>query len=507
MPSKFKYNSKYAIKSLTVGLFFIALLAVSLGLSHYLLTRQLTDVASKLEHEYEQRLLAAKAQMREVQAMLQENKETHCSEETIKLLKKKLFTQSDQPVPWVKFNDEDIICSAIGRWPIPPGGKLLSRDIDGHGLVKTTDVSAFSKQKVIYARAADSLTKVFVPVQSIGAVNRVLADCQACGGINIKANSHDWLSQNTDANPFASIEYQAKGSQFKYTLISNESARNLLWLTVFLLLLLPAAFLGFTLYLYREKIFKFYWHRRFVSAMKKEAFYLAYQPIIDTKAGQVFAVETLLRWRKKNGDCRETCSYIKMLEQDSVMPQLTKWMIKTALSELKSLLRSNQIARCSINISAKQIEQQDLLPYLQLLANNGYPVDQLCFELTERQPIESLQVIREFIAGCKQLGCRIKLDDMGVGYGGGLLIQQLEFDCLKINKAFIKIVLSEQNQPFLIRSYIAIAREMNINLIAEGVETREQALYLQELGIHLHQGWLYSKALPATELRTYLLNS
>ena len=189
------------------------------------------------------------------------------------------------------------------------------------------------------------------------------------------------------------------------------------------------------------------------------------------------------------------------------MPQLTKWMIRTALSELKSLLRSNQIARCSINVSANQIEQQGLLPYLQLLASKGYPVDQLCFELTERQPIQCWQDVREFIAGCKQLGCCIKLDDVGVGYGGGLLIQQLAFDGLKINKAFTKLVLSEHSQPFLLRSYINIAKEMNISLIAEGVETQEQAEYLKELGIHLHQGWLYSKALPATELRQYLLDN
>ncbi|GIU37914.1 EAL domain-containing protein [Shewanella schlegeliana] len=507
MPSKFKYNSQYAIKSLILGLFFIVLLAISLGLSHYLVTQQLTAVAVQLDGEYQQRLLAAKAQMKEVQAMLQEEQETHCSEETIKLLKQKLFMQNTQPVPWVKFNDENIICSAIGRWPVPPGGIQLNRDIDGNGLVKATDARTFNKQKTIYASTTDSSAKIFVPVQSADAINKILAVCQMCGGLSIKVSGHDWVSRNAHIPPLSSIKYQAKNSNFEYTLIANENAKTQLWLTVFLLLLVPSALLGCILYLFRERLQKFYWHRRFVSGLKREAFYLAYQPIIDSENEQIFAVETLLRWRKKNGECRETSSYIKILEQDSVMPQLTKWMIKTALSELKSLLRSNQIARCSINVSAKQIEQQDLLPYLQLLANNGYPVDQLCFELTERQPIESLQVIREFIAGCKQLGCRIKLDDMGVGYGGGLLIQQLEFDCLKINKAFIKMILSEQNQPFLIRSYIAIAREMNINLIAEGVETREQALYLQELGIHLHQGWLYSKALPATELRTYLLNS
>lgn len=506
MPSKFKYNSQYAIKSLTASLILIALMAVSLGLSHYLLTRQLTDVAIKLEHEYGQRLVAAKSQMSEVLAMLQKKQETHCSEETIKLLKLKLFIQSDQPVPWVKFNDENIICSAIGRWPIPPGGKLLSSDIDGYGLVKATDVSALNKQKMIYAIATDGAAKLFVPVQSTGAINRVLADCQMCGGINIKVNGHDWVSQNTDANPFASIEYQAKGSQFKYTLITNESARNLLWLTVFLLLLLPTALLAGIGYLLRDRVIKFYWHRRFISGLKRAAFSLAYQPIVDTQNGKIFGVEVLLRWRKKNGEWRDTNSYIKMLEQDSVMPQLTKWMIKTALSELKSLLRSNQIARCSINISAKQIEQGQVLAYLQYLANNGYPVDQLCFELTERQPVESWQQMLEFISGCKQLGCRIKLDDVGIGYGGGMLIQQLEFDCLKINKAFTKLLSNEHTQPFLIRSYVAIAKEMNISLIAEGVETKEQAELLKELGVHLHQGWHYSKALPATELRAYLLS-
>lgn len=506
MPSKLKYNRQYVAQSVIAGVVFITLLAISLGLSHYLLTRQLTDVAVKLEHDYQQRQTIAKAQMKDVHAMLQKEQVFHCSEETIALLKKKLFIQNDQPVPWVKFNDEDYICSAIGRWPLPPGGILLSRDIDGHGLVKASDARTFNKQRTIYSSTTDSTAKVFVPVQSADAVNKVLADCQVCGGVTIQVNGHNWVNHNVDGNPFASIEYQATDSKFKYTLFANESARNQLWLIVFILLLLPAAFLASMIYLFRQRLLQFYWHRRFISALKKEAFYLAYQPIVDTKNEQIFGVEALLRWRKKTGECRDTSSYIKTLEQDSVMPQLTKWMIKTALGELKSLLRSNQIARCSINISTKQIENNQLLLLLQQLANSGYPVDQLCFELSERQPVTCWQTMREFIAGCKQLGCRIKLDDVGVGYGGGLLIQQLAFDCLKINKAFTKLILSQHHQPFLIRSYVAIAKEMDICLIAEGVETEAQAQYLQELGIHLHQGWLYSKALPAAELRTYLLS-
>ncbi|GIU19977.1 hypothetical protein TUM4445_23030 [Shewanella sp. MBTL60-112-B2] len=437
--------------------------------------------------------------------MLQQEQETYCSDETIELLKKKLFVQNAQPVPWVRFIGENTICSAIGRWPVPAGGEIIYRDIDGNALVQADDARTFNKQQTIYASVIDGTAKVFVPVQSADAINKILAECQMCGGIKVTVNGKNWMAQNTDGNPFASIGYQSKDSDFAYTLIANESARNQLWLTIFLLLLIPTALLAGVLYLVSPQLIKFYWHRRFYCAFKNESFYLAYQPIVDTENEQTFGVETLLRWRKKDDQYWETGSYIGILEQDSVMPELTKWMIKTALSELKSLLRSNQIAKCSINISAKLIEQGQLLPYLQLLANKGYPVDQLCFELTERQPVESWQQIHEFVAGCKQLGCRIKLDDVGIGYGGGMLIQQLEFDCFKINKAFTRLLSVENNQPFLIRSYVAIAKEMGISLIAEGVETKEQAELLKNLGVHLHQGWLYSKALPASELRTYLL--
>ncbi|MGP1782615.1 EAL domain-containing protein, partial [Shewanella frigidimarina] len=163
MPSKFKYNSQYAVKSLAAGLILIALLATSLGLSHYQLTRQLTAVAVQLDNEYQTRLLAAKTQMKEVQAMLNKEQETHCSEATINSLKQKLFEQSDQPVPWVKFNDETLICSAIGRWPVPKGSRLLSRDIDGHALFDGEDNRTFNRQKTIYASAASSTAHIFVP--------------------------------------------------------------------------------------------------------------------------------------------------------------------------------------------------------------------------------------------------------------------------------------------------------------------------------------------------------
>ncbi|MCL1140560.1 EAL domain-containing protein [Shewanella pneumatophori] len=477
-----------------------------MALSHYQLASQLTDVAIKLDSEYQQRLKIAKAQMTAIQVMLQEEQKSYCSEETISLLKNKLFKQSNLPVPWVRFNDENIICSAIGRWPVPEGGRLLSKDIDGHGLFEGMDARTFNKQKTIYASATNSSTKVFVPVQSIQEITQILSNCNVCGGIYVHINGIDWINNDYENDAFVRINYQAENSNFKYTLTAHESARNQLWLTIFLILLLPTAALAWLSFVCREAIIKAYWHQKFTRALKNEAFHLAYQPIIDTDKARVYSVEALIRWRNKNGSYRETNSFIRYLEQDLLMPKITKWMIKTALNEMKSLLMSEQIQKCSINISAKQIEDGELLSYLQHLANNGYPLNRLCFELTERQPILSWQAMRDFIAGCKQLGCLVKLDDVGTGYGGGLVLQQLEFDYLKIDKAFIKILTEASSQPFLLRSYIAIAEEMDIKLIAEGVETTAQAEHLKQLGIHLHQGWLYSKALPADELRRYILN-
>ncbi|WP_248471457.1 EAL domain-containing protein [Shewanella sp. 1CM18E] len=492
--------------SVVAGIIFLGLLAVSLGLSHYLLSKQLTDVAIMLDSDYQKRLATAKIQMTQVQQMLQEQQESHCSDKTISLLKNKLFKQSTLPVPWVRFNGENIICSALGRWPAPSGGRLLSRHMDGHGLFEGSDDRTFNQQKAVFAGVTDSVAKVFVPVQSIQAITNELAVCQACGDITVEVNGVEWINRRTQPHPFFTIEYQADDSDFKYILSANESARNQLWLTLFLLLLLPCLILIWSTYLFRLPIIKFYWHKKFAQALKKEAFYLAYQPIIDTNNHKTYCVEALLRWQVKGGGHRETSSYIRYLEQDSIMPKITQWMIKTTLNELKSLLLSEQIAKCSINISAQQIEHGNILPYLQHLADRAYPIEKLCFELTERHPISCWTKVREFIAGCKQLGCQIKLDDVGTGYGGGLMLQQLEFDYLKIDKAFTKMLTTELNQAFLIRSYIAIATEMNIGIIAEGVETQTQAEMLKQLGIHLHQGWLYAKALPARELRDYLLN-
>lgn len=506
MLSKFKCTPSYAVKSVVAGVVFISLLIISMTLSHYQLSNQLTDVAIKLDTEYQQRLLIAKAQMTEVQAMLQEEQETICSTETVDLLKNKLFKQSNLPVPWVKFNNDNMICSAIGRWPTPTGGRVLSRDMDGHGLFEGMDARTFNKQKTIYASATNSHAKIFVPVQSIQEITHILSGCSVCGGIKVHINGIDWIESEYQANAFVRIAYQADNSAFKYTLTANESARNQLWLTIFLLLLVPTALLVWLSYVCREPIIKAYWHRKFTTALKKEAFYLAYQPIINTDSMRVYAVETLIRWRNKNGSYRETSSFIRYLEQDQLMPQITKWMISTAFSEMKSLLMSEHIQKFSINISAKQIEDGGLLNYLQQLAKSGYPLDRLCFELTERQQISCWQTMREFIAGCEKLGCLVKLDDVGTGYGGGLILQQLKFDCLKIDKAFTKMLSDELSQPFLLRSYIAIAEEMDICLIAEGVETESQANYLKQLGVHYHQGWLYSKALPAKELRHYVLN-
>ncbi|WP_108945257.1 EAL domain-containing protein [Shewanella halifaxensis] len=506
MPSRLKYNRKYVTSSVLAGTIFIALLAISLGLSHFRLSHQLTEFAKTVETEYQKRLVAAKTQMVAVRKVLRQEQVTQCSQETIELLKNKLIVQNNRPIPWVRFNDNQEVCSAIGRWPEQAGGKLLSRDIDGQGLYEGADHRTFNKQKTIYASLTGSIGSLFIPVQSAQEISDQLASCNVCGGIEVEVAGKKWISRNAQITPFFSIEYQAIDSDFKYTLIANESVRNQLWLTIFLLLLLPTLFASWSIYLLRKPIYIAYWHKKFSAALKKEAFYLAYQPIIDTSNNKPYSVEALLRWQSEDGNHHSTSSYIRYLEQDSIMPKVTRWMIKTALVELKSPLLSEQISKCSINISAKQIERDDIVAYLRTLAAHGYSVDKLSFELTERQPISSWEKVREFITGCKQLGCLVKLDDVGTGYSGGLMLQQLEFDCLKIDKAFTKILVSDVSNPFLIRSYIAIAKELEIGLIAEGVETLEQADRLKALGIHLHQGWFYSKALPAAELRTYLLN-
>ncbi|WP_331253379.1 EAL domain-containing protein [Shewanella schlegeliana] len=473
---------------------------------HEIYTRLATRVYD-FDSFYSQRLESANRSLVVIEQELQDLTVNTCSQEVVDALKSQLLTSDNQLIVWVRFTGGQCICSALGvsQLPQPQYYNVIGSMENGLHIYQEVDSRNLNAKKPIYVGRHTEQYKLFIAIELLPYIEDTLENCSDCGMFSIHLeNQYELFRIKSSDLYWGVLEYRSETTGLIYRFSLNLYTKALLWFGYFIAVIafFSMFFVGWQLL--KGGLGQYYWHRLFTAALSKKEFYLAYQPIVDTENLDSLGVEVLLRWSLRDGTTRSTCDFIGALERDPIMPEVTRWVVKTALTELRGLLDANVIRWCSINVSAMEIEQGQMHQFLTELVNQGCPVEYLSFELTERVPISNWQQLEQFILLCQELGCKVKLDDVGTGYGGSLCLQHLEFDYLKIDQQFVGYLGTPESKLSLIESYIAIAKELNIKVIAEGVETQEQAEILKTLGVNLHQGWLYSKAMPIKELKAYL---
>ncbi|WP_223296247.1 EAL domain-containing protein [Shewanella halifaxensis] len=456
---------------------------------------------------YSQRLESANRSLVAIEQELQGLTVDTCSQEVVDVLKGQLLTSDNQVIVWVRFTGGQLVCSALGisQLPQPQYYNVIGSMENGLHIYQEVDSRNLNAKKPIYVGRHTEQYQLFIAIDLLPYIEDKLDNCSDCGMFSIQLdNQYELFEIKSSDLYWGTLKYSSEITGLTYRFSLNLYTKALLWFGYFIAVIAFFSMLFVGWQLLKGVIRQYYWHRLFTTALNKKDFYLSYQPVVDTENLDCFGVEALLRWSCRDGTTRSTCDFIGSLERDPIMPEVTRWVVKTALTELRELLDANVIRWCSINVSAMEIEQGQMLLFLNDLVEQGYPVEYLSFELTERVPISNWQQLKQFIQLCQELGCKIKLDDVGTGYGGSLCLQNLDFDYLKIDQQFVGHLGTPQSKLSLIESYIAIAKELNIKVIAEGVETQEQAEILRTLGVNLHQGWLYSRALPVKELSAYL---
>ncbi|MCK8043444.1 EAL domain-containing protein [Shewanella sp. 1CM18E] len=485
-------------------------LVISYYLVHYRVFTTFSAKVIKLDNLYVEGLATANKNLLSIQDELEAIETEACSAETVNVLRNHILTSTEQDIVWIKFIDEKLICSALGATEVNGPNYFRIDESKEHGLHIYQQGNCSNSEALwpIYVARMTSQYQLFVGVDAVQDMADILPYATLSDGLSIDLDNGNNLLRIDHGDPDSeTMKFHSRVTDLRYCFSIDSLAKNLLWLNYFLFSMLAYALVLFIGYFLRGAAKQIYLNRSFRQALRKEAFFLAYQPIVDTCEDKVFGVEVLLRWRNADDSIRNTGDFIGQLELSPVMPEVTRWIMLTALNELRGLLKQQMIAWCSINISAKEIEQGLMHQFLLELAEQGYPVEYLSFELTERIPISDWDKLKQFVDVCQQLGCKIELDDVGTGYGGNLWLQNLDFDYLKIDQQFVSRLGKPGNKLSLILSYMAIAEELNISVIAEGVETQAQADILNSLGVNLHQGWLYSKALPALELEQYLYDN
>lgn len=268
-------------------------------------------------------------------------------------------------------------------------------------------------------------------------------------------------------------------------------AAFLLLLTIFLLLLRNS-------YKLRVQLHKSLRYR-LQDAVAQHQLQAYYQPIINASTQRIVAAEALIRWITPEGEVILPNSFIAELEQSTLINEVTQQTIITMPKDLAAILTADSQFRCGVNIIAEQIESPICVDWLTQLAAEGYPCQQLALEITERSPIYDMANAKLNLERFRALGCWIELDDAGTGYGGASYVQQLHLDVMKIDKLFIDTLGLIDNRTQVLDAYVNMARSLNLEVIAEGVETLTQSQALLARGVHLQQGYLFAKPMPAKE--------
>lgn len=220
-----------------------------------------------------------------------------------------------------------------------------------------------------------------------------------------------------------------------------------------------------------------------------------YQPIIDTSTKQLVGVEVLVRLKDKKGRIILPGQFIDYLESTKAILPITQQLVEDAFEELHPFISINSSFKCSVNITALHLENDDFYHFLK---RQHLPTYCLSLEITERYPITDWDSASAAVARLKSLGLSVSLDDAGTGFGGNSYLQYLDLDTVKIDRIFTNSITSGNSG--VLDSYVVMAQQLGLNIIAEGVETQLESTELHLRGVYIQQGYFHGKPMPVDEL-------
>lgn len=241
-------------------------------------------------------------------------------------------------------------------------------------------------------------------------------------------------------------------------------------------------------------------------ALERREFELHYQPKVDIQKNQVVGMEALLRWRHPEKGLLPPNEFIPLAEETGLIIPIGRWVIEEACVQNKAWQdKGLPKLRVAVNISGVQFRQKDLLASInQALANSGMAPRFLEVEITESVVMQNASETIITLEHLRRAGVHIAIDDFGTGYSSLSYLKRFPMNTLKIDRSFIQDVSEDMDDAAIVRSIIGLAHNLRLNVVAEGVETKQQLQLLHSLGAAEYQGYYMSKPLPATEFERYL---
>ncbi len=246
--------------------------------------------------------------------------------------------------------------------------------------------------------------------------------------------------------------------------------------------------------------------RKLRNALDTGAFLLHYQPQVDLASQRIIGIEALLRWPIKGDGMMQPALFIPAAEECGLIVPLGEWVIQEACRCAQRCHVGGMADMViAVNLSAVQLLRGNIVETVRkALAESGLPPHCLELELTESMLIQDTEHTLEIVRQLKSLGVQLSLDDFGTGYSNVSYLKRLKVDKLKIDQSFVRDLSANSESVAIVRAMIEMGRSLNLNIIAEGVETETQAALLRELACHHAQGFLFHRPIPEQDLAALL---
>jgi EAL domain-containing protein (putative c-di-GMP-specific phosphodiesterase class I) len=253
-------------------------------------------------------------------------------------------------------------------------------------------------------------------------------------------------------------------------------------------------------------------HNELKLALERNELMLYYQPIIDLQNMKIAGFEALMRWKHPEKGMISPGIFIPVAEESGLILELSRFALGVACDAVKKLdsaANKNLIGRdrlfVGVNFSVKDFAEGDLFNHMKTtLESTGTDAAQIHLEITETLLMEAPEAAKAELEKCREIGLNVSIDDFGSGYSSLSYLHYFPIDTLKIDQSFIRSMSAHPASLVLVKSIIGLARNLGMKVIAEGVETQQEAAQLRALGCEFVQGFWFSKPLPFDAAQNFL---
>jgi diguanylate cyclase (GGDEF)-like protein len=245
-------------------------------------------------------------------------------------------------------------------------------------------------------------------------------------------------------------------------------------------------------------------------AMSRREFTLHYQPVIDLDTNRIVGLEALIRWKHPSRGLLLPADFIPLTEETGLIVPIGQWVIGEACRQLRDWERQAPLATSlavAVNLSVKQVHQATVLSEVaDILRASGVSPDRLVLEITESALMDDERSTLDRLTALRGVGVRLALDDFGTGYSALNRLKRVPADVLKIDQSFVSGIGERPEDTEIVRAVINVAKSLGLRVVAEGIETEQQAKRLRAMGCDYGQGYFFSRPLPPEHVPALLGN-